>query len=50
MINSINKKMFYHKVHTSNFDIFNTINLSSTSYPLMFINKNSESDINMDEE
>ncbi len=49
MINSINDKISHHKEYTNNFDIFNTINLSSTSYPLIFINKNLESDIDMDE-
>ncbi len=49
IIKSINDKLSHHKEYPNNFDIFNTINLSSTSYPLIFINKNIESDINTDE-
>jgi DNA repair exonuclease SbcCD ATPase subunit len=50
MINSINNKLSYHKEYKNHFDIFSTVNLSSTSYPLIFINKNSDSDINMEKE
>ncbi len=49
IIKPINNKISYNKEYINNFDIFNTINLSSISYPFIFINKNLESDINMDE-
>ena len=43
-MNSINNKIFQHKEFTNYFNRFNTINLSSISYPFIFINKNLKSD------
>ncbi len=41
-MNSINNKIFQHKEFTNYFNRFNTINLSSKSYPLIFVYKKAE--------